>query len=62
MTSNDILFVSSEGGSVQMLVQIIFSTDATVRTVHEVSYDTKEHDKTSPGLFIHFDVYNGVFS
>ena len=43
----------------QMFVQIIFSTDATVRTLHEVSYDTQEHDKTSPGLFIDLDVYIG---
>ena len=42
-----------------MFVQIIFSTDATVRTLHEVSYDTQEHDKTSPGLFIDHDVYIG---
>ena len=42
-----------------MFVQIIFSTDATVRTLHEVSYDTQEHDKTSPGLFFDLDVNIG---
>ena len=38
-----------------MFVQIVFSTDAIVRTLHEVGYDTKEYDKTSPGLLI--DLY-----
>ena len=44
-----------------MFVQVVFSTNATVRTLHEVGHDAKKYDKTSPGLLI--DLYvNIVFS
>ena len=44
-----------------MFVQVVFSTYATVRTLHEVGYDTQKYDKTSSGLLI--DLYvNIVFS